>query len=227
MKVNNSIDAVLFDLDGTLLDTALDLGGAANRLLTRDKLPLLSNEVIYQTASQGSLALIKAGYGLDLTDDHYNQLRTDFLSNYTQHINDQTTYFDTVDILLDVLDDSGIIWGIVTNKPTLYTQQLLEHYPRLKDCAVVVCGDTLRVSKPDPAPLLLAANKINIHPKNIAYVGDARTDIQASERAGMLSIAANYGYIPVNDPTDTWHSDHQIDQPKDLFSVLSISTKKT
>jgi len=227
MNANNTINAVLFDLDGTLLDTALDLGGAANRLLARDNLPLLSNEIIYQTASQGALALIKAGYGHNLTDDQYQQLRTDFLTNYTLHINDQTTYFDTVDTLLNTLDSQGIVWGIVTNKPTLYTEQLLQHYPRLEQCAVVICGDTLDVSKPDPAPLLLAADKIHISPQHIAYVGDARTDIQASERAGMLSVAANYGYIPVNDPTNTWHSDHQIDHPKDLLSVLSIGTIKS
>lgn len=224
MKNKNSIKAVLFDLDGTLLDTALDLGGAANRLLARDNLSLLSDNVIYQTASQGSLALVKAGYGHDLSNDQYTQLRTDFLKNYTLHINDQTTYFNSVDILLDALDAHGIIWGIVTNKPTLYTQQLLRHYPRLENCAVVVCGDTLTVSKPDPAPMLLAAKEINIDPKHIVYVGDARTDIEASERAGMLSVAANYGYIPVNDPTNTWNSDHQIDQPKDLLTLLSIHT---
>ena len=222
MNTNNPIKAVLFDLDGTLLDTALDLGGAANMLLARDNLPLLSDEVIHQTASQGSLALVKAGYGDQLTDEQYSTLRNQFLSNYTNHINDQTSYFKSVNFLLDELDANNIVWGIVTNKPTLYTQQLLKHYRRLENCAVVICGDTLNVSKPDPAPLLLAADSLNIAPKYIAYVGDARTDIQSANSAGMLSIAANYGYIPVDDPTSGWGSDHIIDHAKDLLPLLSI-----
>ncbi|MGB1299489.1 MAG: HAD family hydrolase [Psychrobium sp.] len=214
--------AVLFDLDGTLLDTALDLGGAANRLLERDNLPLLNRNVIYQTASQGALALVKAGYGNALNESQYQQLRSEFLENYTAHINDDTTYFDGVDILLDILDRHNIIWGIVTNKPTLYTEQLLAHYPRLANCAIIVCGDTLDVAKPNPAPLLLAAKHIDIAPEHIVYVGDARTDIEAAHSASMLAVAANYGYIPSDDPANTWHGDHLIDHPEDLCSVLGI-----
>ena len=222
MNDSMNIRAVLFDLDGTLLDTALDLGGAANRLLARDNLPLLTNDVIYQTASQGSLALVKAGYGLSLSSEHYTCLRREFLASYTAHINEQTTYFDGVNQLLDTLDKHNIIWGVVTNKPTLYTTQLLAHYPRLANCAVVICGDTLDVAKPDPRPLLLAAEKIDISPDRIMYVGDARTDIEASVAANMKSVAANYGYIPENDPTNTWNSDHLIDRCLDLCTILAI-----
>lgn len=225
MNDRPNINAVLFDLDGTLLDTALDLGAAANRLLIRDGLAPLSKDVIYQTASQGSLALIKAGYGHELCASQYQTLRSEFLANYTAHINDETGYFDSVERLLDMLDECGIIWGIVTNKPQLYTTQLLAHYPRLANCAVVICGDTLSVAKPDPAPLLLAAKKINIDAQNIVYVGDARTDIEASISANMTSVAANYGYIPNDDPTPTWHSDHIIDHPKDLLAALAIKSK--
>jgi len=227
MTNSTVIKAVLFDLDGTLLDTALDLGAAANRLLAKDSLALLSNEIIYQTASQGALALIKAGFGDQLSTPQYQKLRGEFLDNYTAHINDHTTYFDCVEWLLDTLDDNNIVWGIVTNKPTLYTSQLLVHYPRLANCAVIVCGDTLAVAKPDPAPLLLAAQQIGIPVCHIAYVGDARTDIEASAAANMLSVAANYGYIPPNDPTCSWNSDRQIDHPKDLLSILTVHAKKT
>ncbi|MGB0833525.1 MAG: HAD family hydrolase [Psychrobium sp.] len=222
MSHQSPFRAVLFDLDGTLLDTAPDLGSAANRLLERDNLPLLSRDVIYQTASQGSLALVKAGYGLNLEEAQYQQLRTEFLESYTAHINDETTYFDGVNALLDALDRHDIVWGIVTNKPTLYTQQLLEHYPRLANCAVVVCGDTLDVAKPNPAPLLLAANNIDIAPENIVYVGDARTDIEAAHGTGMPAIAANYGYIPSDDPASNWQGDHIIDRPEDLLEILGL-----
>ncbi len=223
MNDSMNIKAVLFDLDGTLLDTALDLGGAVNRLLARDNLPLLSDDLIYQTASQGSLALVKAGYGVDLSHEQYSALRSEFLENYTAYINEQTSYFNGVNQLLDKLEEQNIVWGIVTNKPTLYTAQLLAHYPRLANCAVVICGDTLEVAKPSPRPLLLAAEKINISPAQIMYVGDARTDIEASVAANMKSVAANYGYIPENDPAHTWHSDHLIDRCLDLCAILAIN----
>ena len=222
MNKPSAIKAVLFDLDGTLLDTALDLGGAVNRLLIRDGLTPLTQQVIYQTASQGALALIKAGYGLELSDARYQTLRQEFLATYTAHINDKTGYFDTVEQLLTTLDKHSIVWGIVTNKPTLYTTQLLAHYPTLNDCAVVVCGDTLSVAKPDPAPLLLAAQTLNIEPVHICYVGDARTDIQASISAKMVSVAANYGYIPSDDPANTWQSEYLIEQPKELLDIVGI-----
>lgn len=215
--------AVLFDLDGTLLDTALDLGGAANRLLQRDNLPLLNKDIIYQTASQGSMALVKAGYGDNLTEEQYQLLRSEFLANYTAHINDKTRYFNGVNTLLDQLDEHRIAWGIVTNKPTLFTQQLLQHYPRLAHCKAIVCGDTLDVAKPSPAPLLLAAKTLNVAPQHIVYVGDARTDIEAAASANMVSVAANYGYIPHSDPAETWHSDHLIDHSLDLCEILGIT----
>lgn len=218
-----TINGVLFDLDGTLLDTASDLGAAANALLARDSLPLLSDDTIYHTASQGALALIKAGYGNDLDEMRYQQLRQQFLLSYQQNIANHTRYFESVEHCLSQLDQHGIVWGIVTNKPTLYTEQLLEHFPRLANCAITVCGDTLPVCKPNPDPLLLAAKALALAPEEIAYVGDARTDIEAAQHAHMVSIAASYGYIPRHDPCVAWHSDLIIDRCKDLFSVLSKS----
>jgi len=226
MSNSLTVKAVLFDLDGTLLDTALDLGAAVNRLLADDSLPLLTSEVIYQTASQGALALIKAGYGHDLSQQRYQQLRQAFLDNYTAYINEHTRYFESVECLLDALDEHNVAWGIVTNKPTLYTKQLLAHYPRLANCAVVVCGDTLSVAKPDPAPLLLAAQRLSIEPQHIVYVGDARTDIEASIAAMMISVVADYGYIPATDPSATWNSDFQIDRAKDLWRPWLIDAIK-
>ena len=217
--------AILFDLDGTLLDTAADLGAAVNKMLIKDNLPQLSQQVIFHTASQGALALIKAGYGEHCSHETYQNMRRVFLENYQNNIAVHTCYFDGVRAMLATLDKQQIPRGIVTNKPNLYTELLLAHFPLLANCAAIVCGDTLAVHKPDPAPLLLAAKllaakKVGIKAQDIVYVGDARTDMIASNAANMLSIAANYGYIPPNDPCVDWPCAIVIDQACDLLTIL-------
>lgn len=214
------VNGVLFDLDGTLLDTAADLGAAANALLARDGLPLISDHIINHTASQGAIALIKAGYGHELAEIEYQQLRHDFLEHYQHNIAHHTEYFDGVEACLASLDEHNIPWGIVTNKPYFYTKMLLQYFPALGKSVVTVCGDTMTVRKPSPAPLLLAAKSLAIPACNIAYVGDARTDIEAAKAANMISVSAKYGYIPVEDPCENWCSDLIIDRCNDLFSVL-------
>jgi len=217
-----AISGLLFDLDGTLLDTARDLGAAVNALLLRDGLALISDDVIYHTASQGALALIKAGYGEGLTDAQYQRLRQEFLDHYEQHIASHTDYFPGVEALLTRLNQQHIPWGIVTNKPYVYTKLLLAYFPLLRDCAVTVCGDTLAQRKPQPHPLILAAKSLAIAPTQLAYVGDARTDIEAANSAQMFSISASYGYIPVDDPCSNWPSDLSVDHCNDLLSMLAI-----
>ena len=213
--------AILFDLDGTLLDTAADLGAAVNKMLRADNLALLTDDVIFHTASQGALALIKAGYGDKLSDESYQALRATFLANYQTDIAHHTRYFAGVQQMLQQLNQQQIPWGIVTNKPTVYTTALLKFFPLLENCHPIICGDTLAVHKPDPAPLLLAAKQMGITPEFIVYVGDARTDIMAAKAANMLSVAANYGYIPVNDPCDAWQGEIVIDRAIDLLTILS------
>jgi len=214
------ISGALFDLDGTLLDTAPDLGAAVNYLLQRDNLPMLSDHTINHTASQGALALIKAGYDTELSEQAYQTLRQEFLDHYQQHIAVHTRYFDGVVDCLNQLNEMQIPWGIVTNKPYFYTKILLQSFPLLANCAVTVCGDTMAVRKPSPEPLLLAAKSLDIAPHNIIYVGDARTDIEAANAANMISISANYGYIPLDDPCHDWSSDLIIDRCNDLLSML-------
>lgn len=215
------IDGVLFDLDGTILDTAADLGAAANALLKRDGLPLLSDDVIFHTASQGALALIQAGYGLNLSDDQYADLRAQFLDQYENNIAIHTTYFDGAQALLTALNEHNIPWGIVTNKPYFYTKVLLQSFELLNNCQVTVCGDTLAQRKPQPEPLLLAAKSLAVEPQRLAYVGDARTDIEAAHAANMLSVSANYGYVPHGDPCSNWNSDLIIDRCDDLLVQLT------
>jgi len=217
------IAAVLFDLDGTLLDTAADLGAAANYLLQRDNLTPLDTDTINHTASQGALALIKAGYGNNLSEQAYQTLRQQFLDYYQQHIAVSTHYFAGVEQCLNQLNEAKIPWGIVTNKPYFYTKVLLQSFPLLANCEVTVCGDTMNVRKPSPDPLLLAAKSLAISPPSIVYVGDARTDIEAANAAQMISVSAKYGYIPKADPCEDWHSDLIIDRCNDLLTVLAHS----
>ncbi|MDP2560139.1 HAD-IA family hydrolase [Psychrobium sp. 1_MG-2023] len=219
----HTVNAMLFDLDGTLLDTAADLGAAANALLSRDGLELLSDDTIFHTASQGALALIKAGYGHALSEDDYQRLRQEFLDYYENNVATHSRYFGGCEQLLNQLNDQKIPWGIVTNKPYFYTKQLLNSFPLLATTHVTVCGDTMRERKPSPAPLILAAKSLAIEPQQIIYVGDARTDIEAATSAKMHSVAANYGYIPHQDPCHEWQADMIVDRCDELCDLLTNS----
>ena len=215
------IKAILFDLDGTLLDTASDLGAAVNVLLQRDNLPLLDKTTIHQTASQGANALIKAGYGPDLSTIELAKLRIEFLAYYENNLANHTKYLAGASLLLETLNQHRIPWGIITNKPYMYTKALLQQFPLLATSHVTLSGDSMAVRKPNPLPLIVAAKSLLINPTEIAYVGDALTDIQAANSAEMISVAANYGYIPDGDNVSHWHADMIIDHCNDILTVLS------
>jgi phosphoglycolate phosphatase len=215
------VEAILFDLDGTLLDTALDLGAAVNVLLARDQLAQLSESVIYQTASQGALALIKAGFGDELSNQRLTELRAQFLDCYHTNIAQHTQYFSGAEQLLQLLNTQNIPWGIVTNKPYIYTKLLQIKFPLLASALVTLCGDSMAVRKPDPLPLIVAAKSLAIAPQRIAYVGDAITDIMAANSAAMVSIAAAYGYIPDGENVDNWNADLILNNCNDLLRVLT------
>lgn len=212
--------ALLFDLDGTLLDTAADLGAAANHLLTQAGLPLLSAQLIRQTASQGALALIRAGFGDQLSESEEVELRQAFLVYYEDNINVHTCFFPGAQLLLQTLEQQGIPWGIVTNKPQYLTEILQSQYPLLVRSQTTICGDTLSVRKPHPEPLLMAARQLAVECADCHYIGDARTDMEAADKAGMIPVAASYGYIPVQDPVDGWPAKMIIDRCDDLIRLL-------
>ena len=215
------IKAILFDLDGTLLDTAADLGGAVNYLLARDGLPILSRDIIDQTASQGALALIKAGYGQQLNVEQLQQLRQQFLDHYEQNLALDTCYFPGVESMLATLNQHAIPWGIVTNKPYIYAKALFTKFELLASSQVTLYGDSMSVRKPNPLPLIVAAKSLAIEPTAIAYVGDALTDIEAANQAQMISIVANYGYIPSDADVNLWSANLIINNCNELLTVLS------
>ena len=215
------IQAVLFDLDGTLADTALDLGGALNTLLARHGLPAKSMDEIRTQASHGAAGLLKLGAGI--TPDHpdYARWRTEYLDEYDSRYAQDTELFDGVNELIAELDQRGIKWGIITNKPMRFTDKLVPKLGFIIPPAVVVSGDTCDEPKPSVKPMLYACGQIHANPQHTLYVGDAERDIQAGRNAGMKTVLAEWGYISDEDDTDSWQPDYRIATPIELIGCLN------
>lgn len=217
--VLNNTQAVLFDLDGTLLDTANDLGEALNFVLRKYHLPEVPQAIYRPVASDGALGLLTLGFNSQLKNYDYDVLRTQFLNFYQENIARQTCLYPGVTELLTRLNTDNIPWGIVTNKPEGLTKQLLPSFNELEQCAVMVGGDTLPQRKPDPEPLFYACETIKIDPKHCLYVGDAIRDIEAGNRAGMKTFVAQWGYIKSTDNIHEWQADYILKSPQDLLLI--------
>lgn len=216
----SSIQAVLFDLDGTLIDTAPDLLYALNRVRTEHNLPPLPLSQFRSITGMGAAAMMKLAFNFNGTEDEYHYLKERFLGFYMQHIADSATLFPQMDEVLKHLEDRSIPWGIVTNKITKPTIELLKALKLHDRSACIVCGDTLSTCKPDPAPILHACELIQHQPENCLYVGDAITDVTASKGAGTKTLVALYGYINQGDDPKTWLADGYINQPIELIDWL-------
>jgi 2-phosphoglycolate phosphatase len=212
--------AVLFDLDGTLADTAPDLAEAVNRIRLERGLPRTPYEQLRPVASAGARGLIGVAFGLAPGQPGYEPLRDQFLDNYTKYIADKSALFEGVPAVLAALDRHGIAWGIVTNKVGRLTDLLVPKIG-LSHAACVVSGDTTSHPKPHPAPLLEAARRLNVAPEDCWYVGDDLRDIQAGQAAGMPTVAAGWGYWGHVEP-DTWQADHIAAEPLDLLALLQL-----
>ena len=213
-------NAILFDLDGTLLDTARDLGNALNQILSTLKRPTVAYEVYRNIASDGAKGMLELGFGEDLKNYDFANLRQQFLDYYENNICVDTDYFVGVENLLLALNRNNIPWGIVTNKPEFLTLQLVTSFPLLQNCAVIISGDTLNERKPHPLPLLHAQEKLALESPNTWYVGDAERDIQAANAANMVSVIAEYGYILDIQQTNNWNAHLSIHNPIDLLAYF-------
>jgi len=213
-------NAILFDLDGTLLDTAKDLGNALNHILMDLKRPTVAYDVYRNIASDGAKGMLELGFGGDLKDFDFAKLRQQFLDYYENNICVDTDYFQGIESLLLALNQNNIPWGIVTNKPEFLTLQLVSYFPLLQNCGVVISGDTLSERKPHPLPLLHAQEKLGIASPNTWYIGDAERDIQAANAANMISVIAQYGYITDMQQTSEWNANLSIDNPSDLLAYI-------
>ncbi|WP_339669697.1 HAD-IA family hydrolase [Dasania marina] len=214
------LQAVLFDLDGTLLDTAPDFFVVVNQLCQRHGWPQQDYASVRNTVSHGSRALITLISGVEPDKPHFESLRNELLTLYIDHIAVKTTFFDGMENVLNWLESENIQWGIVTNKPRLYTELLLTQLQLAQRCGTVVCPDDVSATKPDPEPLFLACQQLNIAPASTLYVGDHRRDIEAGQRAGMQTVAANYGYIDHSDPADSWGANYLVEHASELLPLL-------
>ena len=217
MKLRTPL-AILFDLDGTLADTAPDLAGAVNQLRIARGLAPTDYELLRPIASAGARGLIGVAFGITPDDAAYEELRDDFLKNYEAAIAVDSSLFAGITELLSGLQEQGIAWGIVTNKIARLTDQLVPKIG-LGHAACVISGDTTAHSKPHPAPLFEAAKRIGVLPEHCWYVGDDLRDIQAGQAAGMTTIAAAWGYCGEAAPA-TWNADILVDTPQQLFALL-------
>lgn len=211
---------VLFDLDGTLVDTAPDLIGALNRLRAEQRLDALPEAQLRPMASLGAAGLLKAGLNLQADQPGFEAARERFLELYAQHIADHSRLFDGMAELLDTLKQQGRHWGVVTNKPGNLTWPLLRALDLEEATACIVAGDCAGVAKPDPAPMRLALQRSGMTVADCVMVGDDRRDIVAAQAVGMRSIAVGWGYHPSDDPPQTWAADAYAESPADLHLIL-------
>ncbi|MEY4060246.1 MAG: hypothetical protein RL551_1504 [Pseudomonadota bacterium] len=211
---------VFFDLDGTLADTAPDLVAAANQLLIARNLPPKPYEVLRPCASAGARGLIGGAFGINPEHPDFVPLRDEFFSNYEKALLVNSVIFEGVDHLLNQLDEAKLPWGIVTNKSERFTHPLTDLMGLRQRAVSTVCGDTTPHSKPHPEPILHAARIANIDPSKSVYVGDDIRDIIAGKAAGMMTIAAAYGYCGCEEPPEAWGADYLVRHPKELLQII-------
>ena len=213
--------AVLFDLDGTLADTAPDLAAAVNKMRTDRGMDETPFEQLRPMASAGARGLIGVAFGKTPTDDGYEAMRSEFLDNYAARIAERTILFDGMHELLAAIEARGMSWGIVTNKPERFTNALVPLIG-LGHAACIISGDTTPHPKPHPEPLLEAARRIQLDAEACWYVGDDLRDIQAGKAAGMPTVAAAWGYCGHTEP-QSWEADVIADTPGSLIALLDAA----
>lgn len=212
---------VLFDLDGTLLDTAPDLGAALNMQRAEHNLAPLPFTDIRPQVSHGSPALLKLGFGIRPDDSRYAGMRTRLLDIYRARLSRETRFFPGVEILLAQIEQSGLRWGVVTNKPMALTEPLLEAFHLRTRAACVVGGDSTARRKPYPDGLLRACELTASAPADSVYIGDARNDVVAAHAAGMRAALVLYGYLSPADQPAAWAADVLLQKPGDLSAWLA------
>lgn len=214
------LEAILFDLDGTLADTAPDLGHALNRQRIAQGLPPLPLALIRTQASAGSRGLLNLGFNLKPGDPDYEAMRDEFLGFYAERLCHDTRLFPGMANVLDRLDADHLPWGIVTNKPAHFTQPLMQALGLHQRAACIISGDDVAKTKPHPEPLLTACRQIDVTPQNCIYLGDDIRDVKASLAARIKPIVARYGYLGNDSPPESWGADHLIDHPEDLLNYI-------
>lgn len=217
--------AVLFDLDGTLLDTAPDMVRALDLLLQEEGVPAVDSDIARQHVSHGAGALVKLGFGESQSDSDYQRRCQRYLTLYEQNLCVDTALFEGMAETLTFLEEHDILWGVVTNKPAFLTEPLLKALDLDKRSSTTISGDSLPQRKPHPQPLFHAANDCNVLATECIYVGDAERDIVAGNRAGMITLLASYGYIDANDQPEHWGANGIIQHAQEILDWLTEATE--
>jgi phosphoglycolate phosphatase len=213
--------AVLFDLDGTLIDSAPDLGAAADKMRTDRGLPSLDLSLYRPMAGAGARGMLNIAFGLTPEDPDFMAMREEFFRNYEQAMTVRTYIFEGVIELIEQLQSRGLPWGVVTNKSSRFTDPLTQMMPLFESAGAIVSGDTTPHAKPHPEPMFEAARRLGLPPEVCLYVGDDERDIVAGRAAGMKTVAATYGYLGEKNDFTLWGADFHIHAPKELLQLLA------
>ena len=222
-RKSGSSSAVLFDLDGTLIDSAPDLAGAANDLRASHGLSAMPYAKLRPMVGSGARGMVGAAFDVTPEDNRFAELRDAFLARYAQRLLQQTVVFAAMAPVLDSLDAAGVRWGIVTNKATRFAQPVINGLGLAQRAAVFIAGDTTPYAKPHPAPLLEAARRLVLPPAACVYVGDDLRDVEAGRAAGMATLAAAWGYLGQGEAIADWGADSILSSPAQLLHWLELA----
>ncbi|MCQ4277174.1 N-acetylmuramic acid 6-phosphate phosphatase MupP [Stutzerimonas degradans] len=212
--------AVLFDMDGTLLDTAPDFIAVAQAMRLARGLTPVANQQIRDVVSGGARAMVLSAFDVDPMSDEFETLRLEFLERYQSHCAVYSRLYDGMEQLLKDIEQAKLIWGVVTNKPLRFAEPIMQQLGLASRSSVLVCPDHVSRSKPDPEPMLLACRKLQLDPSTVLFVGDDLRDIESGRAAGSKTAAVRYGYIHPDDNPGLWGADVVVDNPLELRSVL-------
>ena len=223
MAMLRGVRCVLFDLDGTLIDSAADLGRAADDMRIARGLPSLPISDYRASAGSGARGMLGVAFGVTPDDDGFTVLRDEFFDRYEQRMTMLTQPFAGAEALLQALARHGVPWGVVTNKSSRFVTPLLATMPMFTTASALVCGDTTPHTKPHPAPLHEAMRQIGVRPEQCVYVGDDERDMVAGRAAGMATVAARYGYLGAGAVAERWPADAVINGPSELLNILETA----
>ncbi len=215
------IKTILFDLDGTLLDTAADFTRVLNAMLAKAGRAEVPYQLVRNQVSNGARAVVELGFGISPEDSSFPPLLERFLDNYAANLADETSLFPGMDQVLTQIEQRGQSWGIVTNKPSRFTDPLLAQIGLAERCAVAICPDHVTHRKPHPEPILLACQQLGCAPDEGVYIGDHLRDIESGRSAGMMTIACRYGYISEDDDLASWQANHIVENTTELALLLA------
>src|SRR3990167_2621862 len=215
--------AVLFDMDGTLLDSAPDFIAVAQAMRAARDLPPIAEQLIREQISGGARAMVASAFALSPQDSGFEVLRQEFLDRYQEHCAVLTRPFDGIEELLADIEQAKLIWGVVTNKPLRYAEPIMQQLGLAQRSAILICPDHVTNSKPDPEPMILACSQLGLDPASVLFVGDDLRDIESGRAAGTRTAAVTYGYIHPDDNPRNWGADVVGDHPLELRTVLERS----